>query len=269
MAVCERDSANHLQSALKSLADQSVKADQVVVVQDGPLPVDLTDVINVFQETLPITLVILDRNIGLGGALHVGLHHCTHEIVARMDADDISLPHRFEVQLRHLKSGSSVDILGSFVTEIDQNSVPGAVRSMPIAHDAIIENLWACPLLHPTVMYRKSPVIRVGNYDPSLRRRQDYELWFRCAHAGLKFGNVPEPLVLYRFNRETHGRQPVRLAFQQGRIGYQGTALLGLAYWKRLACFVPFFRSLLPTRLRHWIYRATRGWDPRQSAGRT
>jgi glycosyltransferase involved in cell wall biosynthesis len=239
-----------------------------VIVEDGPIGAELTDVIDEVRDVLAVKSVQLDSNVGLGGALHEGLQHCIHPLVARTDADDVSLPSRLELQLQRFKSDPGLDILGTFATEIDENSTPGVLRIMPTSHEEIVDKLWACPLLHPTVMFRRDRVLAAGNYDPLLRRRQDYELWFRCAHYGLRFANVEMPLILYRFNRRTHGRQSVRLAFEQARIGYRGVALQNMAYWKRLACFVPLARSLLPTWLQHRFYYALRRFDPRQNIRR-
>src|SRR5690606_40315887 len=88
-----------LRIALESLAGQTLKADEVVLVEDGPIPDTLLAVIESFRETLSIVSVKLPSNVGLAAALNAGLAHCSHELVARMDSDEISLPQRFEKQI--------------------------------------------------------------------------------------------------------------------------------------------------------------------------
>ncbi|MFW6335220.1 MAG: hypothetical protein ACOC0W_08105, partial [Desulfosalsimonas sp.] len=155
-----------------------------------------------------------------------------------------------------------LDVLGSFAVDIDKNENRGMLRRKPAVHEDIVRSLWSNPFIHSTVMFKKDRVLAAGGYDTSLKRRQDYELWFRLASCGLKFANIPEPLVLYRFSHETHRKQPVKLAWQQARIGYSGACLLEMAWWKKAACFEPFLRSLLPGPMQHMVYKGLRMIDP-------
>lgn len=265
ISVYARESSENLRSCLQSLANQTRKADEVVLVEDGPIPEELTSVIEVFRSGLNINSVRLPKNSGLAKALNEGLHHCKHSLVARMDTDDVCQPQRFERQMAWFEKKPEIDIVGSFATEIDAEGQLGFLRSMPVTHESIVDKLWTCPFIHPTVMYRREKILQIGAYDSSLPRRQDYELWFRCAQAGYRFGNISEPLILYRFDHLTHNKQPLNLALEQALIGYRGTTLIGMSFWKRLACFIPFFRSMLPAYLQHFVYRVMRRFDPRQS----
>lgn len=267
MSVYRDESIGHFDESLVSIWDsQSVKPTEIVLVQDGPVPDDLTQIIEAWKCKLGETLRIisLPENRGLGAALQVGLDVCSHEIVARMDADDIALPDRFEKQLAFLSQQPDVDLLGSWVTEMSYSGDTLGVRKNPRVHEQILSSLWSCPIIHPSVMMRRSKVLDSGNYNPAYRRRQDYELWFRCAQNGLKFYNLPESLLLYRFGRHTHKKQPPKVAWEQGVVGFRGATGLGLPLNKRFACFVPFIRSLLPGPLQHLAYRVLRPFDPRR-----
>jgi glycosyltransferase involved in cell wall biosynthesis len=263
MSVYFQERTYYLEQSLQSLADQTLKADEVILVEDGPIGAELKSVIEQFRSRLNILSVNLFKNSGLSVALNEGLKHCSYDFVARMDSDDISLPQRFEKQVSKLIMKPEVSIIGSLATEINENGARGTLRCMPITHEDIVANLWANPLIHPSVMFRTEKLLKLGGYDISVRRRQDYELWFRCAMAGLRFENIPEPLLLYRFNTKTHKKQPVSLALEQALIGYKGANQMGMALWKRVACFLPFFRSLLPSKLQHSVYIALRRLDPR------
>lgn len=258
-----------LDKAFRSIwDDQTRKPGQVVLVQDGSVPSELKSTIDQWQSHLGdfLTLIELPTNVGLGGALSKGLEECRHEMVARMDTDDVAFPERFEVQMSFMEANPKIDVVGSFVEEIDQDGSLMGIRKMPIEHEAIRANLWASPIIHPTVMLRRSRVLAAGNYDPQCRRRQDYELWFRCAEFGLRFHNISRPLLFYRFGADTHKKQPPGLAWEQAMIGFRGASRLGMPVYQRLACFIPFARSLLPRGFQHLLYRVLKPFDPRQKA---
>lgn len=267
MTVYANENAGYLTDSLRSLADQNLKADEVILVEDGPIGADLLEIIESFRSELNIQSVKLPQNMGLAYALNEGLKQCSHELVARMDSDDIALSGRFEKQISIFCEDPALDVLGSFVTEFDSLGHLGNLRTMPEHHDQIVDNLWANPLIHSTVMFRREKINLAGNYNATLRRRQDYDLWFRCAACGLRFANIAEPLLLYRFDRNTHKKQPIRLAWQQALIGYRGANLLGMERWKQFACFVPFFRSLLPPWMQHYVYKILKKFDPRHNEG--
>jgi glycosyltransferase involved in cell wall biosynthesis len=268
-SIYKNESASHLQEALSSIWDsQWVKPGEIVLIKDGPLATSLEDVINNWKLKLGPNLRILTftENRGLGAALKDGLDACSFELVARMDTDDVAAPDRFEKQLDYLNKYPDVDILGSFVKEMSYSGDLLEVRTAPVTHDQIFSCLWASPMVHPSIMMRRSRVLEAGNYDPKYRRRQDYELWFRCAERGLKFHNLPEPLLYYRFGQHTHEKQSPSLAWEQAMIGYRGSSRLGLPVVQKLGCFLPFVRSLLPVRLQHGVYKILSPFDPRRRA---
>lgn len=264
MSVYAGESPDYLTKCLNSICDQTHPCSELVLVEDGPLPESIARVIDGFRNRISIVSVTLPSNRGLAAAMNEGLRHCQSELVARMDSDDACLPERFETQVGAFLNDSSLSVVGGFAIEIDKDDVQGPLRRMPVTHDEIMASLWACPLIHPTVMFRRESILQVGGYDDSLRRRQDYELWFRCAVNGLRFLNCDQPLLLYRFSRDALRKQPVGLAFQQAMVGYRGSSQLNMPLWKRLACFGPFVRSLLPTPLQYMVYRFFSYVDPRQ-----
>lgn len=117
-------------------------------------------------------------------------------------------PDRFARQLAAF-AAARVDVLGGWALEIDAAGVPGRVRRMPLGHAEILDSLWACPLIHPTVMFRREPILALGGYRTDLRRSEG-DLWFRCAKAGLRFANLPEVLIRHRFDASSHLRHAFR-----------------------------------------------------------
>ena len=192
-----------------SVNDQSRKPNEVVLVQDGPVGAELEAEIHRMIESSPVPVnhVVLPENVGLARALTEGLAHCSHDIVARMDADDIALPHRFEVQIPALVD-RGLDLLGSGLFEFagDVGSIL-ATRTPPVGADRIQAVCrFRDPFNHPTVVYRKSAVARAGGY-LDLGLMEDYWLFGRMIESGCVVDNVAEPLVMYRVNDGAYARR--------------------------------------------------------------
>jgi len=264
MSVYAKETPEYLTECLQSLVLQTLHANEVVLVEDGPISAELTSVIDLFREELNIVSVRILKNIGLAGALNVGLKHCTHKLVARMDTDDIALPERFEKQITQFKANSNLGVLGTYAQEFVDKGSLGSIRIMPKTHQAIFDNLFCCPFIHPSVMYKKDLILSVGGYNERLKRRQDYDLWFRCALQNACFENIPEILLNYRFTNETHSRQSIKILWLQGLIGFNGVKALKQPIWKGIVAFFPLIRSLFPSKIEHFIYKIFKRFDPRQ-----
>lgn len=266
MSIYYKEKPEYFNRAMQSIwNEQSVKPNEIVLVQDGKLTDELYDLIDEWKSKLDevLKIVPLEQNVGLGNALNIGLKECSYELVARMDTDDICMPGRFEKQIRFFEN-HDVDIIGSYCIEIDEDNNRGNLRKMPVNHQDIYNNLFTNPFIHPSMMFKKSIIEKVGGYDKTLTRRQDYDLWFKCSKAGAKFANIDESLLLYRFTNDTHKKQNLNLMLSQAKIGFKGVRLLNQPYWKAIACYVPVVRSLLPNKIQHLVYRLLKKFDPRQ-----
>jgi glycosyltransferase involved in cell wall biosynthesis len=221
MSVWGGDDPGFLDAAFRSAVhDQTRRPDDVVLVQDGPVPPALAKVIGELMESSPVptTLLALDANVGLGVALDQGMSACAHDIVARMDADDIALPHRFAVQVPLVEQG--IDLLGSSLLEFgdDPTDVVGR-RVPPIDPETIVRYArFHQPFNHPTVVYRRSAVEAAGGYR-HLALMEDYLLFAKMIGEGARVGNVAEPLVLYRVGAGAYARRGgVRLLKSEWRL---------------------------------------------------
>ena len=267
LSVYEKENVAYFNSAMESIWDnQNLKPNEIVLVQDGKLTKVLYDSIDKWEKKLEniLKIIPLNENVGLGKALNIGLSECSYELVARMDTDDISCPERFQKQIKCFCADNNLDIVGSYATLIDEKGKLGEVRKVPIEHKNIYDNLFACPFIHPSVMFKKASIEYVGGYNQNLIRRQDYDLWFKCAKADMHFYNIAEPLILYRFTANTHNKQTFKLMMQQSIIGYKGVLSIRQPYWKAVACFIPLVRSLLPLKIQHYFYSVMKKVDPRQ-----
>jgi glycosyltransferase involved in cell wall biosynthesis len=209
LPVYAGDRADFLRRAFTSSVNhQTLQPDDVVVVQDGPLPDDLREACDELtaMSPVPVNVVRLHSNIGLGPALDRGLEECAHDVVARMDADDISLPRRFELQLPLIADGA--DIVGSalmeFIDDIDDVVI---TRVPPLDPDWIRSAIrFRDPFNHPTVVYRRSMVQKVGGYQ-DLPLMEDYLLFARMVAEGAVPANVADPLVYYRIGSGAYARR--------------------------------------------------------------
>ncbi|KAE8764543.1 glycosyltransferase [Georgenia thermotolerans] len=215
LPVYAGDDAGHFRQAVSSAtAQQSLRPAELVVVRDGPVGEALAEVLRELKEAgptspagdVPVRIVELADNQGLAVALERGLAACAHEIVARADADDISLPQRFAVQVPLVAGG--LDLLGSAITEfVDDPAVPGMSRVLPAqAAEISATARFRDPFNHPSVVYRRSAVSRAGGYQ-HLDLLEDYWLFARMIATGARVANVPEPLVLYRVGAGAYRRR--------------------------------------------------------------
>jgi GT2 family glycosyltransferase len=203
------DDPGFLREAFTStVVEQTRRPDEVVLVQDGPVPVDLAGTIADLVATSPVPVrhVVMEENVGLGPALDMGLESCAHEIVARMDADDVSRPDRFARQLPLVEAGA--DIVGSGLLEFGStvDEVVGR-RTPPTDPDEIRRVIrFRDPFNHPTVVYRRSAVLAAGGYT-DMALMEDYLLFTRMVEAGARPANVADPLVYYRVGAGAYARR--------------------------------------------------------------
>lgn len=265
MSIYKNENPIFFKLCLESLKKQITLADELVLVEDGPIPMELSSLIDLYREKLNIISVKIPTNKGLGNALNEGLKHCNSIFVARMDTDDIAYPNRFFEQIKFMEQNPEIDLCGSFSTEINEAGEEGSLRKMPVDNDSIVKNLWTNPFIHPSVIFKREKMLSIDGYDATLSRRQDYELWFRCAYNGFKLANIPKPLIYYRFGESTHKKQSRSVCLLQARIGYKGTRKAGLGFIKALLCYIPYIRSFFPKKLQHLIYKALKNFDPRNA----
>ena len=198
MSVYSKENPEYLAQSLQSLTDQTLKSNEVILVEDGPLGPELKDVIESFRKKLNITSVRLETNSGLAVALNEGLKHCTYELVARMDSDDVSLPHRFEKQVAFMVANPEVVVSSAWIEErsVDMQSAL-CVRSVPQSHEQIAAFAKSrSPISHPVVIYKKSAVLGVGGYP--VIYPEDYLLWCLLISKGYTLRNIPEVLLQMR-----------------------------------------------------------------------
>ena len=210
MSVYAKDNPSFLKQAIDSMLNQTIKPSQFVIVEDGILPKKLQDIINNYAKNNRnlFTVVNIKKNVGLGKALDKGLEHCKYNLIARMDADDISKPERCEKLLKQFINTPELSIVGTNVDEfIDEPNIISSSRIVPSKYEEIKKfSKRRNPFNHPSVMFKKSEVIRCGGYG-ELRRRQDYDLWSRMLNMNCYAKNLNESLLLFRIDENYQKRR--------------------------------------------------------------
>lgn len=205
MAVYKNDKAPWVRESIDSILNQTLKADEIIIVVDGPIPTDIEGVLSSYSDSIKVIRV--KDNTGLWNALNVGIAAARNELIARMDSDDIALAGRLNSQVDMFTSNVELDILGG---QVDEFEIPGIVtgrRTVPEEADKIkVFARRRSPFNHPTVMYRKSFIEKVGGYR-NLRRSEDYDLWMRSIQAGAHIANMPDTLVLMRVDSDGVNRR--------------------------------------------------------------
>ena len=227
MSVYKNDKPEFLSLAIESMLNQTVKSNDFVIVKDGPLGDELVSILDRYaKEHKEIHIVGLDDNSGLGKALDFGLSYCKNELVARMDADDISLPQRCEKLLAAFKNNPVLSIIGTNIDEfIDDPNHPVSSRIVPSTDKDIKKYIHRrSPFNHPTVMFKKSEVIRCGGYGP-LKRKQDMDLFSRMLNMGCTAENIPESLLLFRAGEDNlkrrRGKEYINSTIQVAKLNYK------------------------------------------------
>lgn len=261
-SVYKNDKPEFVKEALDSmLVNQSVRPEEIVLVQDGLIPNDLAAIIHNYEGKYSglFHIIRLDKNAGLGNALRLGVENAKYDIIARMDSDDICLPDRFEKQLMYLENHPECDIVGGQMTEfIDSPDNIVGRREVPLTNEDIYKYMKSrCALNHVTVMFRKEAVLKAGNYQDWFWN-EDYYLWVRMMKAKCQFANIPDVAVNVRSGAEQYARRGGKKYFES-EIGIKRLMLKeGMITKKEFAInYIERFiiQRILPNKVRGWVFR--------------
>lgn len=183
-----------LRDSLKSCVEQTYPNIEIVLIDDGSTD-NTRELVNEFINTKNFHYIRNEQNSGLIFTLNRGIELAQGDFIARMDADDVSLPDRIEKQVKILLENSTIDVVGSDVILIDENNKKhGKPRDLLQQNEEIEWSVvTSCPLHHPTVMFK-----RKFHYNAEERHIEDLGLWSRILLSGKKIAVINEPLLLYR-----------------------------------------------------------------------
>ncbi|EOZ6414018.1 glycosyltransferase [Cronobacter turicensis] len=264
ISVYKKDRPEYLKVSLESIYnDQEVKPAQIVIVGDGPLTDDLMKIITNFSESITddiVDFIPLDTNYGLAVALNRGLAQCKYDLVARMDADDISLPARFATQYQFMINNPEVDVCGTYVEEIDSESERHiSIRRVPLTQPDILSfGKKRSPVSHPSVMFKRSTILSFGGY-PLFRKSQDFALWSLLLVNGAHFANINTVLLKMRTGQELMARRGLsHLKFEYQVLKYQKSInFISALEFTRFLMIRAVFR-IMPNKLKKQLYNIVR-----------
>lgn len=261
MAVYRNDNAVDFAEAVRSIYDsQIVKPSEIIIVIDGSIPESLETTLDSLKKDIGIIkFVRFDKNQGHAAVRQAGLEAASFNLVAVMDADDISVPQRFELQIEAFAEHPEASVIGGQIKEfIDEPSNVVGERIVPEKDDEIKQYLKSrCPMNLVTVMYRKQDVEAVGGF-MDWYCEEDYYLWIRLAEKGYKFFNVSDNLVNVRVGKEMYQRRGGWKYFKsearlQAYMLKYGVISLPQYIYNTLGRFV--VQVAMPNRLRGFIFQ--------------
>lgn len=193
----------YLDAAIASLLTQTYRNIEVIAIDDGSSD-DTLAILNRWADRDSRIRVVSRPNRGISPTRNEGISVATGVFIAQMDSDDISHPIRFERQLTHLNVHPEVNVVGSWVKNINSLDMEIGLHQLPITHEEIDEThvKGHCSIVQSTVLVRAEALREVGGYDETLAQAEDLDLWLRMAEHG-RIENIPEPLVSYRLHSES------------------------------------------------------------------
>jgi glycosyltransferase involved in cell wall biosynthesis len=208
MSIYNKENPGFFRQSVKSMINQTIKPDEIVIVKDGKLTPELEEVFKEFENEGILKVVALEKTKGLGEALNIGMENCRNEIIARMDTDDISREDRCEKQLKMFMDNHALSIVSSSIAEFDESIEEiSAIKGLPITHRDILNYAKKRnPFNHPSVMYKKTAVEKAGGYK-HFQFFEDYYLWVRMIMSGAICANIDESLLYMRANSNMYNRR--------------------------------------------------------------
>jgi hypothetical protein len=221
----------YLAIALESVLGQTFAQFQFLVIDDGSTDHSMSILRRYARHDVRLK-IISRENRGLVATLNEGLEAARGEFVARMDADDISLPRRLEMQVSYMEAHDDVVCLGGYYQLIDHRGRMLTTMTPPNEHAALEAQLLVghTPICHPSAIMRRAVALGAGGYDPKMMLAEDLDLWLRLGEIG-NLAVLPVPLVQYRLHGKSVSekaglkqRQVARAACEQAwkRRGISG-----------------------------------------------
>lgn len=262
MCVYGGDNPEYFDLAVNSIVEQTVVPDEIVLTVDGPIPDAIETVIEKYRSRLgeeKFKVVYLEKNMGHGEARRICFENCSNDLIALMDADDLSVPNRFEKQLAYFSAHSELAVVGGLIHEFigsPENCV--GKRIVPETDVQIKKYMQKrCPMNQMTVMFRKDAVRAAGGYLDWFCD-EDYYLWIRLALAGYCFGNIQENLVNVRVGKEMYQRRG-GMRYFKSEAKLQGfmrkNRLIGLPRYVINVSERLILQVLMPNKIRGFLFQ--------------
>lgn len=258
ISVYKNDRSDWFRAAVDSILSQTVTSNDIIIVRDGIVSKEIDIILDQYELRRDIRVVRLGSNIGAGEARNIGLRMAGNELVAIMDADDIAVPNRFELQLAEFNKNPHLSLVGGQIAEFEgspENVL--SYRRVPQEYWDIVDfSKRRSPFNNMTVCIAKSDALAVGGYKAATRA-EDYSLWLELLSSGRKVSNLPEILCFVRIDDAAlmrritleHAIELLKLRYRFFKRKYIGMPDLIIANSANLALL------LLPVSLVRLVYK--------------
>lgn len=267
LPVYKKDKVVYLNKSVESILYQTYKDIHLFIGVDGPVDDNLRDSLQLLDRQSKVSIEWFPENRGLACVLNDLLDICfkdRYEYIARMDADDISMPDRIEKQIAYLETHPEIDVVGGAIEEIDEN---GNSRNKTIIYPETPEACRAFfskrnPHAHPAVLFRKSFFDKLNGrkYRPEYRQNQDTMLWFDGMMVGTQHANIPDVVLRFRMTDSLFKKRRNGWAFARKQFTDRLIINKGLGYgWKAdVYGFAMFCMLVSPAWVKKIAYRVLR-----------
>jgi glycosyltransferase EpsE len=239
-----------LSAAIESVLEQTYTNWELIMCDDGSN--DRTyEIAESYRDKLPDKIILLRNAVNqrLAATLNNCLRVASGEYVARMDADDINLPQRFEKQVKFLNEHNDITCVGTGMLIFDENGN----RSIRLGNEypSRMCLIHATPFAHPTIMMRKKAYDVLGGYtsDSSTMRAEDVDLWFRFFEKGYAGYVIQEPLYRYRESLSDFKKRTLKAAIGTTRVCLRGYRKLKYPFYLYPYAFKPIIVTLIPNKM--------------------
>jgi glycosyltransferase EpsE len=202
------DKLSYLTKAVESILNQSYRNLEFIIVDDSNKEETIQYLFNLSSQDNRVKIIHNERKQGFVKSLNIGLKASKGKYIARMDSDDISILDRIEKQVKFMEANSSVSILGTGIIIIDENGEIKGERKYKSSFEEIKKSMFfRNPLAHPSTLFRKEIIDKIGPYDEKFIMAEDYELWLRAIKKGIIIENLEEYLLQYRMVSDYHKKR--------------------------------------------------------------
>lgn len=266
LPVYRKDKPDWVKKSIDSILGQTYDNIALHIGVDGPVDDDLQGTLSAYSENPKVTIHPYAENRGLAIVLNDLLDVCFaagYEYIARMDADDISRPDRFEKQISFLEQNLDIDVVGGAINEIDENgNNRGKVIIYPKTPDDCF-NFFAKrnPHAHPAVLFRKSFFDKTGcKYRPEYRQNQDTMLWFDSYVAGTSHANIEDVVLDFRMSDSLFKKRRNGWKFAKKQLKDRNTInkTLGYGFGATVFGYMMFCMLVSPSCVKKAAYKLFR-----------
>lgn len=265
MSVYKNDTAEYVKLSVESILGQTYKDFDLYVQYDGPVRKDVDEYLSGLTDER-VKIQRRAENKGLAHSLNDLLAIVKpqgYEFIARMDADDISMPDRFEKQIAFLQQHPRIDCVGGAINEIDENGNDrGKITSYPCGSDEC-RAFFAKrnPVAHPSVMFRQSFFEKAGwQYPTDFVRNEDTMLWYKGYLAGAQIANLPDVVLNFRMTDAMFTQRRNGKAFAKSQLAMRKIINKGLAYgpMSMVYAYAMYILMISPSWILKWAYKVLR-----------